>query len=73
MASGLLSDDTMVGEGASSLSGTQRARVALARSLYGEEDVYLLDDPLSDLDASVGSMVFERAVLDECAKHWVLQ
>ena len=59
---GVLSHDTDVGEGGSSLSGGQRARVALARALYCGDDtkVFLLDDCLAALDASVGSLVFER-------------
>ena len=61
---GLLSHNTDVGEGGSSLSGGQRARVALARALYGGEDtkVFLLDDCLAALDARVGSLVFERLI-----------
>ena len=59
---GSLSDLTDVGEGGSSLSGGQRARVALARALYSDEQtkVFLLDDCLAALDATVGSLVFER-------------
>jgi len=40
-------DETIVGERGVSLSGGQKARVSLARCLYQEADIYLLDDPLS--------------------------
>eukprot|EP00529_Nitzschia_sp_RCC80_P002595 CAMPEP_0113507982 /NCGR_PEP_ID=MMETSP0014_2-20120614/36759_1 /TAXON_ID=2857 /ORGANISM="Nitzschia sp." /LENGTH=1682 /DNA_ID=CAMNT_0000403635 /DNA_START=279 /DNA_END=5327 /DNA_ORIENTATION=+ /assembly_acc=CAM_ASM_000159 len=65
IARGTLRSDTDVGEKGSNLSGGQRARVALARALYGLGDdtrVFLLDDVLAALDARVGSIVFERVV-----------
>ena len=62
IANGALFSEMDVGEKGSVLSGGQRARVALARTLYGDEDtrVFLLDDCLAALDARIGSLVFER-------------
>ena len=51
-------DHTLVGEKGAALSGGQRARVNLARALYREADVYLLDDPLSAVDAHVATQLF---------------
>jgi len=64
IASGTLSSEMDVGEKGSSLSGGQRARVALARALYGDQNtkVLILDDCLAALDARVGSIVFERVI-----------
>lgn len=45
-------DQTVVGERGSSLSGGQKARISLARSLYRQSDIYLLDDPLSAVSNS---------------------
>ncbi|KAL7708809.1 ATP-binding cassette protein subfamily C member 1 [Lotmaria passim] len=53
--------ETEIGEKGINLSGGQKARVSLARAVYASREVYLLDDPLSALDAHVG----ER-VLDDC-------
>ncbi|GBP44642.1 ABC transporter C family member 13 [Eumeta japonica] len=54
---------TTVGEGGCALSGGQRARVALARAVYHDMPVYLLDDVLSGLDARVAQHVLERCLL----------
>ncbi|KAK6455815.1 P-loop containing nucleoside triphosphate hydrolase protein [Scheffersomyces xylosifermentans] len=50
-------DRTIVGEKGISLSGGQKARVALARSVYARADVYFLDDVLSAVDAHVGKRI----------------
>ncbi|XP_057378654.1 ATP-binding cassette sub-family C member 4-like [Daphnia carinata] len=55
-------DQTAVGERGVSLSGGQKARVNLARSLYVDADIYLMDDPLSAVDTHVGRHLFDKAV-----------
>ncbi|KAL7701310.1 p-glycoprotein-like protein [Lotmaria passim] len=54
---------TEIGEKGVNLSGGQKARVSLARAVYADCDVYVLDDPLSALDAHVGRHVMEEVVL----------
>ncbi|KAB0798125.1 hypothetical protein PPYR_09118 [Photinus pyralis] len=56
-------DRTLVGERGVSLSGGQRARINLARSVYREADIYLFDDPLSAVDAHVGKHLFDECIL----------
>jgi ABC-type bacteriocin/lantibiotic exporter with double-glycine peptidase domain len=46
------------------LSGGQKQRVSLARAVYQDADVYLLDDPLSAVDSHVGKHIFDE-VLDK--------
>ena len=44
------------------LSGGQKQRVSLARAVYQDADVYLLDDPLSAVDAHVGKHIFDNVI-----------
>uniref|UniRef100_A0A3P9LF64 ATP-binding cassette, sub-family C (CFTR/MRP), member 4 n=1 Tax=Oryzias latipes TaxID=8090 RepID=A0A3P9LF64_ORYLA len=55
-------DQTVIGDRGATLSGGQKARVNLARAVYQEADVYLLDDPLSAVDAEVGRHLFEKCI-----------
>lgn len=50
----------MVGERGTTLSGGQKARLSLARALYADADIYLLDDPLSAVDSRVAKQINEK-------------
>ncbi|GMR57476.1 hypothetical protein PMAYCL1PPCAC_27666 [Pristionchus mayeri] len=55
-------DQTIVGENGSLLSGGQKARVSLARAVYQNADIYLLDDPLSAVDVHIGENIFRNVI-----------
>ena len=55
-------DQTEIGEKGINLSGGQKQRVSLARAVYSQSDLYLMDDPLSAVDAHVGKHIFDNVV-----------
>uniref|UniRef100_A0A8C9ZNG8 Multidrug resistance-associated protein 1 n=1 Tax=Sander lucioperca TaxID=283035 RepID=A0A8C9ZNG8_SANLU len=55
-------DETEIGEKGVNLSGGQKQRVSLARAVYCDRAVYLLDDPLSAVDAHVGKHIFDQVI-----------
>ncbi|XP_043911577.1 ATP-binding cassette sub-family C member 2 [Protopterus annectens] len=55
-------DKTEIGEKGINLSGGQKQRVSLARAIYSNADIYILDDPLSAVDAHVGKHIFEKVI-----------
>uniref|UniRef100_A0A803T4G9 Multidrug resistance-associated protein 1 n=1 Tax=Anolis carolinensis TaxID=28377 RepID=A0A803T4G9_ANOCA len=55
-------DQTEIGEKGVNLSGGQKQRVSLARAVYSDADIYLMDDPLSAVDAHVGRHIFEKVI-----------
>ncbi|XP_052537401.1 ATP-binding cassette sub-family C member 10 [Tympanuchus pallidicinctus] len=56
-------DQTEVGENGVTLSGGQKARIALARAVYQEKEFYLLDDPLAAVDADVANHLMQKCIL----------
>ncbi|CAH1263046.1 ABCC5 [Branchiostoma lanceolatum] len=55
-------DQTEIGERGVNISGGQKQRISLARALYADRDIYLLDDPLSAVDAHVGKHIFQQYI-----------
>lgn len=57
-------DSTEVGERGITLSGGQKSRLNLARAMYSNKDLILMDDVLSAVDARVGKQIMEEGLLD---------
>ncbi|KAH7036509.1 hypothetical protein BKA57DRAFT_474957 [Linnemannia elongata] len=55
-------DKTVIGEKGINLSGGQKQRISIARAVYANADVYILDDPLSAVDAHVDHHIFKHAL-----------
>lgn len=58
-------DETEIGEKGINLSGGQKARISLARAVYQDKDLILMDDPISALDANVKKKIFEEVFEQE--------
>jgi len=56
---------TEIGEKGINLSGGQKARVSLARAVYSERPIILMDDPISALDANVRKKIFKKVFLEQ--------
>ncbi|KAI4150070.1 MAG: hypothetical protein LQ340_004282 [Diploschistes diacapsis] len=55
-------DLTEIGERGITLSGGQKQRLNIARAIYHNSDLVLMDDPLSAVDAHVGRHIFDKAI-----------
>jgi ABC-type multidrug transport system fused ATPase/permease subunit len=56
-------DDTQIGERGINLSGGQKQRINIARLVYHDPDIVMMDDPLSAVDAHVGRHLFETCLM----------
>ncbi|GMY07378.1 ABC transporter C family member 10-like [Fagus crenata] len=65
-------DLTEIGERGVNLSGGQKQRIQLARALYQDSDIYLLDDPFSALDAETAKSIFNEYVMGALSTKTVL-
>ena len=54
-------DETLINSSSASVSGGQKSRIALARCLYKDADLYLFDDPFSAIDNNVKQAIFENS------------
>ena len=57
-------DQTEIGSTGNNISGGQRARIALARAIYKDSDIYLFDDPISSVDTYISMKIFHQAIVN---------
>ncbi|KAI9086573.1 hypothetical protein K1719_031434 [Acacia pycnantha] len=67
-----LGDLTEIGERGVNLSGGQKQRIQLARALYQNADIYLLDDPFSAVDAHTATNLFNEYVMEALREKTVM-
>ncbi len=65
-------DLTEIGEKGANLSGGQKARIGLARALYSDREIYLLDDIISAVDVHVGEFIMKETILKYLKKKTVI-
>ncbi|KAJ3072986.1 hypothetical protein HDU98_002468 [Podochytrium sp. JEL0797] len=65
-------DMSEIGEKGVTLSGGQAARVNLARAVYSDAEILLLDDPLAAVDSHVGRHILEECILGFCRDKTVI-
>ncbi|PRQ51290.1 putative xenobiotic-transporting ATPase [Rosa chinensis] len=65
-------DLTEIGQRGINMSGGQKQRIQLARAVYSDADIYLLDDPFSAVDAHTAAILFHDCVMDALAKKTVI-
>ncbi|GAA0139823.1 ATP-binding cassette [Lithospermum erythrorhizon] len=56
-------DHTEIGERGINMSGGQKQRIQIARAVYQDADIYLLDDPFSAVDAHTGTQLFQECLM----------
>mmetsp|Transcript_19142 Transcript_19142/g.32631 ORF Transcript_19142/g.32631 Transcript_19142/m.32631 type:complete len:690 (+) Transcript_19142:1244-3313(+) len=64
--------DTVIGERGVNISGGQKARISLARAVYSNSNIVLLDDPLSAVDPNIANLIFHECIMGELKNRIVV-